>query len=271
MHFYRAANWPKALLIVSMMTFIVASCTPTTEEPAQVDIPPSSTFEMENFNAWPSDNGNRGGRQETKIAYGLSALTVGIWQAFTGLTMVLPVTAFKAAISQTPTYNEDRGAWHWSYTVGDTASATQLICDLYGTLSNEQINWEMNLTKTDAFSEFVWYTGVSRLDETSGSWTVYRDPEGTPRSFLQIDWDRDTTAGTGTIRYTDIDDTDGGDGNYIEAGRVDGATYDSYFTISGNDLLEIEWNKTTKEGRVRRNNGDWSCWDTDLEDIDCTE
>lgn len=258
-------------MLLGFVSLIIASCDPAPEPQDAIDIPPVESMEF-NFGIFGDDTGNRAGRQETEIAFGLSALTVGVWQALTAATMALPVTAFKKAISQQPTYDADADRWVWTYTVGDTTSAAhQLECNLYGSLSNDQINWEMRLTHAGNFTDFLWFSGVSKVDKSAGNWVIHRDPLGNSRPFMEVEWTRDTTNNTGTIRYINVDKQSIGNGNYIEAGRKDDPTYDSYFIISGAvNQTEIEWNKTTKAGRVRRGNGEWSCWDESLQDVDCT-
>lgn len=273
LHVFRNSKIANVLVGTSLVLFLATSCDRENVD-AQPEIPPSSSFEMD-YSEFPG-NGNVAGRVETQFNFGVSALTVGTWQVFTALTMVLPVAAFKAALNQEPTYDEDMEAWHWTFTVGDTASSgAQYTCDLYGSVDTEtdQVAWEMYLTSAGVFENFLWYTGLSDMDRSGGSWTVYRDPEGNSRAFLGITWERDTVAGTATLRYENIDATSSGEGGFIEAGRRDGETYDRYFTISNADngnLTEIEWNATVKEGRYRVNNGNWNCWDASLEDIQCT-
>ena len=269
MHVVRKAFLPKALMVGAMLTFMVTSCK-NGETEAEPSVPPSETFEMD-YESFPSAEGGRAGREETEIAFGISAIAVGVWQTLVGLTMTIPVAAFKASVSQDPVYIEEEGRWHWNFTIGSSNTAIH-SCNLYAQVDGQVVNWEMYLTREGDFSDFLWYTGTSRFDQTSGSWTVYRDPLGNSRAFLEIDWTRDTDAGTGTIRYTNIDAQDNNNGAYIESGRVESTSeFDTYYEITGADgaTTLIEWHSSTHVGRLTNAQGATFCWDTNLQDVDC--
>jgi hypothetical protein len=94
--------------------------------------------------------------------------------------------------------------------------------------------------------------------------------------FLQIDWHRYISTQTGDIKYTNVIPGDAENGGYIFYGSTTDEEYDRFYNIynKGQDnLAEIEWNFTNKNGRVKDEHfyldADWHCWDSNFNDIDC--
>ena len=102
---------------------------------------------------------------------------------------------------------------------------------------------------------------------------MQRSPED-PTEFLGIEWHRDAVEDISDIRYTNIVPDGPEEGGYIEYGRIDEEPYDAYYHIynKGQDRLkEIEWNRETKEGRIKNPDyagGEWRYWDCALKDTE---
>ena len=78
----------------------------------------------------------------------------------------------------------------------------------------------------------------------------------------------------GDIKYTNIEPGGAENGGYIFYGKTTDTTYDAYYHIynKGQDnLTEIEWNLTSKAGRIKDekhySDTDWHYWDENLDDI----
>ena len=200
-----------------------------------------------------------------------SAVVVGVWNLILTGTLAPPVAAFVASFNHQPVWSG--GAWTWPYTF--TVLGVQHSAQLEARLVSAGVQWDMYITRDGSFSDFHWYTGVSNITGTAGTWSLNRSPEN-PTAFIDIEWNRSSSGDTYDLRYTNVVTGTAEYGSYIFHG-VTGATpyeafYDLYAAQSGN-LTEIEWNRTTKEGRTRDpahfQNSEWYCWGADLNNRTC--
>ena len=97
-----------------------------------------------------------------------------------------------------------------------------------------------------------------------------------PEDLLRIDWSRNITADTHTIRYTNIVPDGPENGGYIDARHTEDTPYDHIWDIynKGQDNhTYIEWSSITGEGRVNDlkhfGDEDWHCWDSDRINVVC--
>jgi hypothetical protein len=126
------------------------------------------------------------------------------------------------------------------------------------------------------FESFNWFTGFSNRDGSRGSWSLVTSPTvSTP--FLDIDWSHDHADNTTRITYTNAIPGNPEQGGSVSYGNstVDG--YDRWYQIvsgSSGNTTDIQWQRITKDGRIRDplrfGDGDWRCWDANLDDAACT-
>ena len=200
-----------------------------------------------------------------------SYVNVAVWNAIITVGLAVPVLTFAESFNHTPVLQSD-GSWLWSYT--KTVSDVLYTAKLYGKLSGSQVTWKMYISKAGDYTDFNWFNGTADLTTTSGSWTMYESPAN-PVELLSINWDR-TSATTGNITYTNVKAGDANNGGYISYGNS-GSTdpaYGAYYTIyniSAGDLINIEWNTASKDGRVKSptafGDSNWHYWDSLLQDV----
>jgi len=106
-----------------------------------------------------------------------------------------------------------------------------------------------------------------------GSWTLRKEPTNAT-DYLEIEWTHDKAADTGTALYTNVLEGNPENGSYIYYGATMDQPYDAFydvFSISQDQFLEIEWNRTSSAGRVRNPDyfpdSNWHYWDENLQDI----
>jgi hypothetical protein len=247
------------------------------------DIPPSSTFVMEfgDFSAEGGTGKTIDGVDPTSAQliptsnWLWSAGQVTAWNLVQVVTLAIPVGAYGEAFNHVPTFDSDTGAWIWSYdfvAAGVTHSAA-----LHATTAGGNIEWDMFISKDGEYTDVNWYSGLSNLVGTSGTWRLNRDPQNvTP--FIDIEWNRDPTTGAADIRYTNVVPDGPENGGYIFLEVLVDTENDRHYQIfnrGADNLIDIEWSAATKAGRVMdpAHFGDeaWHCWDGGLQNIDCVE
>ena len=137
------------------------------------------------------------------------------------------------------------------------------------------VQWDMYITRDGSFDDFHWYSGFSHVSGTSGTWSLNSDPADAT-AFIDIEWHRAASGETYDITYTNVVAGAPEYGSYIEYGVSGDTPYDAYYNLfgaQGNNTTEIQWNRTTKEGRTRDpahfEDSDWRCWAGNLDNMTC--
>ena len=239
-------------------------------------IPPQSTFVIpfDDFNDTPLAAGPIMPASPAAGTYWTrSAFVVGFWQLAVTVTLAVPVAAFAASFNHTPVWDGDKNAWTWPYDF--TVLGIGHSARLEARLTAAGVQWDMYISRDGSFTDFHWYTGVSNLTGTEGTWSLNRDPQN-PSAFIDIEWERALNGATWEIKYTVVEQGAANNGSYIEHGVTGGTPYDAFYDLfgaPGGNLTEIEWNRASKEGRTRDEDwfGDnlWKCWDSTLENATC--
>lgn len=228
-------------------------------------IPPASSFVLSGMDS--TDNS-----EKVLFNFGVAAFNVGLWTAITQVAMAVPVAAYKKALEYDAKKVDDN-KWLWEYSVGFGFNV--YTARLYGTYTDNGVLWEMYLSLQDEYEDFLWYSGTQNEEGTAGQWIVYESPTQN-RTLLQIDWTRNITDNTGTLKYTNIVPEGDQNGGYIYYGNDQETPYDAFFDIynKGQDhLIEIEFNTTTLVGRIKYpywfHDEIWHCWNENLMDDFC--
>jgi len=263
------------ILLMTIMLFESCDKTTETEDEAPV-IPPQSSMVM-NFSDFPDTTNPsilpKGENVNTYNNWGWAALNIAVWNSVLTLTLAIPVAAFGESFNHDPVLQED-GSWLWSYTV--EVGGISHTAKLYGKIeSSDSIVWRMLITKQNTYTDFEWFTGISNLPATEGTWTLYKDPAN-PVEFLSIEWHRDTQNETADIKYINITPGVPENGSFIFYGKTTVATYDRFYNLFGaetNNTINIEWNFDAHFGRVKDpvhfSDSNWQCWDELLMDTLC--
>ena len=241
-------------------------------------IPPLSTFLMDfsdfesRMSFSQSDETGRGVYTLTVQNWGWSALQVGVWNVLITATFIIPVAAFAESFNHEAEQQPD-GSWCWAYEVQVNKIAHSV--KLYARTVPLGIQWDMVVSKEGAYTDFNWYSGLSNLLATEGTWTVNKNPQD-PVPCIAIVWHRNPQDDTADIRYTNIIPGDAENGGYIYYGVTQDPSYDAFYEIynKGRDnLSDIRWNRSSKNGRIKDPqhfcDDRWHCWDQNLQDMEC--
>jgi len=224
----------------------------------------SSTLDLNNF---------RGIDTITYNNWGHAAFNVGFWNTIITVGLAVPVAAFREAFNHQGVYQPDDETWIWTYHVW--VFGVKYTPQLHAEIVDGYVHWKMYISQQGGYSDFLWYTGESKLDGTEGTWTLYNSPN-VPTPLVGITWHKNTDGIIGDIEYKNIVPDGPENGGYIYHALTADSLYDANYDIynKGQDnLTKIEWSLDTKAGRVKDENhfGDteWHCWDNLLQDIDC--
>jgi hypothetical protein len=194
-----------------------------------------------------------------------------VWNTLITLGFAIPVAAFLEAFAHEPVRQPD-GAWLWDYNF--TVDVIHLA-ELYGKVDGDEVVWEMYISREDAYTEFLWFSGRSHLDGSEGTWTINQDPYN-PIPMIGVLWHIDSEGGTADIKYTNVVPDGPENGGYIHYGVTSGTPYDAFYDIynKGKDNhTYIEWNLDLENGRVKDpdhfDDSDWHCWDEFHDDTSC--
>lgn len=202
-----------------------------------------------------------------------SAVVVGFWNLILATQLAVPVASFSVAVDQTPVFIGDK-TWQWSYSV--PVAAITYKARLTGQIAGDKVNWKMYLSRegTGGFAEFIWFEGTSDTKGSSGQW-ILKQSAAVQENYLQIDWTKSGTT-VGSIKYTYLKN-DSFKTSYIEYGLTT-ATLNAFFNVhyfNGAKFsdVNIEWNTTTKNGRVKSvdylGDSNWYCWDSNRVNATC--
>lgn len=204
----------------------------------------------------------------------IAAADVTVWTSLIKLGLAIPIAAYEEALKQTPRHvSGDKWVWEYSFNFFISSYNVQL----YGEFNPENgVDWEMYISKVGGFQDFLWFTGNQDAEGTTGSWILYKSPE-VNHELLQIDWTKDLSNNTGTIKYTNIEPEAAENGGYISYGNGQTGDFDAFYDIFNkglNNLTEIDYNTQFYNGRIKDFNiysdDIWHCWDEQLLNNDCT-
>ncbi len=262
------------VLILFLSSAYFTSCKKDKGEPPTLPPAESMTIDFSNFTSAAKSLETAPEIKGTENSNWEFAATVAVfWKSLINITLAVPVTAFKEAVGETPSYVSSK-LWQWNYSL--TILGSTYNARLTGQIRSSDIQWKMYVTGegTGAFPEFLWFEGTSKLDGTGGQWILYQNYQS-PVAFLQIDWTKTGTT-VGYIKYTYIKN-DSYLNSYIEYGLTS-AALNAYYTIhyfNGVKFsdVNVEWNTNTHNGHVKSvdylGDPNWYCWDSNKINVIC--
>lgn len=265
-------------LILGLTLFaglIFSGCSKDDENPAgpAPNLPPESSFIMDFTDFTNADTTTTYKSGLSYQHWGHAASRVFIWNAVIHITFAVPVAAFYESFHHDGVWDPDVQAWVWSYNF--ISGGVMHLAQLQGSLVEGGIKWEMYISKNNAYSDVLWYWGFSNGANTEGEWHLNANPQNL-EEVIAIEWNKNFATGEANIKYTNVEAGDEEEGGYIIYGIANEEDYNAFYDIysaSMDNLLEIQWHRTMKYGRVKNElyfgDNDWRCWDEMLMDTDC--
>jgi len=264
-------------ILFSLSLFLAACSEEDSNDTSPPELPPLESLLMD-FDAFPAQPDEQPAAKLNNRAiincdasyFSYAACNVGAWNFLITVGLAIPVASFAESFNHSPVLQSD-GTWIWNYNV--IVGNTQYTANLHGKIVDADVNWNMYISKAGEYTDFNWYSGVSHLSGSHGSWTLKSDPDN-PSPLLQIDWNYDKATDTGDLKYTNVVPDGPENGGYIFYGSDTTVDYDAFYDIynkGADDLIEIEWNREVFDGRVKNlnhfGNLDWHYWDSSLQDV----
>lgn len=255
------------ILMMISFSFIYYSCNKDDGESAPV-IPPSTTLAIE-FPYLPTTK--KAGIEVSNWQF--STVSLALWNTFLNKNCIIPITSFKEANEQKPSYI-DNNTWEWK-TSFDGDSIT-IKATLHGKIENDSVKWNLYIStaqKTNASDEFLWIEGVSAKNQSGGWWLIYEKPSN-PVPYIKISWTRENEKPT-TVIYTLVKTDDPDAGNVLESGTLNHPLYNTYYSLKlqHGKTIFIELNKESKAGHIKSellfNDTQWHCWNSLFENEIC--
>ncbi len=264
-----------ALFLILLLAAGMASCGTDKVTDGPPVVPPQDALLID-FSSFPTSAPVlRAGNFATTLGqsnYNFAAGNVAVWNFIITVGLAVPVGTFLESFNHLPVKQPD-GSWLWSY--NKTVGTDSYDAKLNGKFENGLVTWNMYVSKLTGtpYANFNWFTGTADWAATQGAWIMRQSPDN-PVDMLQIDWHRNAAAGTSDITYTNVVPNGPENGGYIAFGKTDGTPYNAYYNIynkGADSLINIEWNRTTKEGRAKNltafGDENWHYWDSALADV----
>lgn len=255
-----------SIIILFALVLPFTSCKKDEKEAPK--LPPQSGFVMD-MSGFQGDK-----KSESLFAgnWGWAALNVSVWNTILTVNLAIPVATFKEAIKHTPIYDDATQSWLWTY---DVRVGNDIYrAKLYGKFVTEGVRWDMYISKTGSYTDFLWYYGVSNTAGSSGYWMLKNSPE-LNKDYIKINWNK-TSDVIADIKYENVLDGTAEKGTYISYKINTESDYNAFYdiyTTQNLNKVEIKWHLTNQNGRVKDashfGNPNWYCWDGNHQDIVC--
>ena len=266
-----ATKLPVILVAVILIVFSSCNKEESPEPEAAPNIPPESTMIM-NFSDFKNVDTTAFKSSLSYQHWGRAATHVLVWNTVLTITLAVPVASFRESFKHEAVYNPDINAWVWSYNF--IAGGDIHLAELHGSVSATGIQWNMYISRDGHYSDFLWYSGTSDLDNESGNWVLNNNPD-TANSFLLIEWTRDLSTGNFDIKYTNIAAQNPNNGSFIYYAKTSDLMDASYNIYNSSEInyVKINWSRTNIFGQIKDpfffEDSDFHCWDEMRQDTDC--
>jgi len=256
-----------SVLIVIIAPGIFFSCKKDKGNPPVLPPYESMVIDFSNFTSQKkSATAAPSGKGTESSTWQFAAGVAGVWNSLISSNITVPLAAFESAVNYSPEYvSENLWQWSYSFNIGQDSYKAKL----QGNISTNSVSWNLSITLegTGGFTDFTWLNGTSKTDGSGGQW-IFKQSVQDAVPLFQTDW---TKSGDQVIsvKYTYLKNDSNKD-SYINYLTQTSSNFDSSYNIHFSDGMysdaDIEWNVTTRDGRLRcldyLQDENWYCWDT---------
>jgi len=260
-------------LIIIFSAGLSTSCKKDKGEPPVLPPYESMVIDFSNFTSLKkSSDVTLAGKGTETSTWEFAATVAGYWNSLIVSNIEIPLAAYESAVNYKPAYVSEN-LWQWSYDF--VADAVTYKVKLKGQISTSTVKWKMYITKdvSGGYTDFLWMEGTSKTDGSGGQWMFNQSPQSASAIF-QTDWTKSGDLVT-SVKYTYVKNDAIKDSfiTYtITTGNLD-AAYNIHFSDDLYSDADIEWNTTTRNGRLKcvdyLMDDNWWCWDSNKINVLC--
>ncbi|MBV6642361.1 MAG: hypothetical protein KI791_16705 [Cyclobacteriaceae bacterium] len=234
-------------------------------------MPPASSMSPD-FNYF-DEGGDESGRVDVVNSWVYAATNVTVYSAILGSTLIVPVTAYKVALTQDVTFDADLGLWIWAYDVNVGAHG-EFAVKLTAEIQGPDVIWTGSISKAGVFEDFVWFEGTSAINGESGSWTLY-ESFANPTPWLSAEWEKSDVDGKANVTFTVEKEGNSLNSSISYTASATGDFNRSVVIVDthADNTITVDWHSVEKNGRVKSaahfQDDAFHCWDSQLHDVDC--
>ncbi|MBN2731685.1 MAG: hypothetical protein JXR26_04560 [Balneolaceae bacterium] len=256
------------------LIFLVVSCSDnlssSTETPPE--LPPAQSMQT-NFSLFDQQQTSSQPQTRASENFNRAFGTALIMKAVVDFNLAIPRALLAAASNAGAELNESE-EWEWNYSkqAGDQTFGVRLVASGDGDTS---VNWNFYVTNSElGLSDQLFFSGTTSADGREGTWVYYdlQTPDN-QEAVSEISWSV-TGDEEVALRLDVVSDRNENEGDYLEYTFDNSVKSAVYYNADENEITKIEWNVETKVGYIISpdyNNGQKACWDTDLQDVTCSE
>lgn len=254
------------LIIIVFIFFLFDACEPKEKIPPVIPSVESLNFDFSYF----EENNTTG------TYYSYAAEQISAWKALLTDSIDIQNSSLKETSYNDFIFQKDET---WLMNFDFIVENIKFTANFFGIIEHDTTLFKTFLYSDAADTTLVFLDGKFYDDSKTGHWILNKpgfdeDTVFTEIKFMSVDWYVDS------LDQKEIKFTDNQIGlsnlNYILYKDSTDGQFNAYVNIyvSGNDNYSIiEWNKSTKEGRVKDflhfNDENWHCWDNNYLNIDC--
>ena len=259
-----------ALLLLLLFAFTGCDTVDTgNEEPVAPTVIPEAAFAM---NLTSVDQAESAGKQGDTFSHWFNAaVRASIATHVTYAILHFPVEMTAAVQDVEPVYNGNAFVW----TAETMVEGRRLAIDLRARTNGNAVEWDMKISgvieESGVYLEnFLLYSAVTQTDAQEGTFQVYFPTEAGSQKVLDGSYNIDEATGE-TLAFdipADVEDIGGSSASFNH--NEDYVTLHITGPLGGNHLIEFD--EITNAGALTAddyNNGEKSCWDTDLKNTTC--
>jgi hypothetical protein len=254
------------ILIISLPAIYFISCKKDKGDPPELPPYESMVIDFSNFTSLKKSGEMSGVKGTESSTWEFAAGLAGVWNSLISSNINVPLAAFEAAVNFKAVYQSEN-LWQWSYDFNEGSESYK--AKLQGKISTNSVTWKMYITYEgiSSYKDFLWIEGTSKTDGSGGQWTFKQSPNSDVQLFKD-DWTKSGDE-VKSVKYTYMKNDTNKD-SYINYLLLTSGSFDSSYKIHFSNGLfsdsDIEWNITTKDGRLKcvdyLQDENWYCWDT---------
>lgn len=254
-------------VIIFLSTGLLISCKKDKGDPPVLPPYGSMVIDFSNFTSLKkSANLTTFDKGTESSTWEFAAGVAGVWNTLIYSNITIPLAGFEASVNYKASYVSEN-LWQWNYDFNSGSNAYK--AKLQGKISTNSVTWKMYITLdgTGGYKEYLWIEGTSRNDGSGGQWIFKQSPQADVQLF-QTNWTKSGDE-VSTVKYTYLKNDTNKD-SYIIYSLVTSTSFDASYNIHfANGMYsdaDIEWNITTRDGRLKcldyLQDQNWYCWDT---------